>query len=875
MRAFVPVRSSLAARRVAVLLVLSLLSAEPLFADWPMLRQDARHTGFVAGELKPPFSLAWAREIEGERLGTAMESIVADGKLFVATHAGNLYALDARTGEAVWRFQAHGAFLQSPAVADGVVVTGSTDGNLYGLAADTGKMLWQVDAGPGGCSASPTIENGVVYIGTRQGDFLAVAVKSGRVAWRQSVSVPIRQTAAVVDGRVFVTSEDLRVRCFAAEDGKPLWTSEPLWGQTARDYYPIIVKRNAHTFVIVRTNPLLNMGRRIGRDRTMLCRNAGVDDSSWQKVEAWIKSDQAHGNPELWAREQAAIIRYIQTNRDAQTFFVLDAATGKEALTPAVLWIAGCQGVGAEPALTSDGRPLVFYRSAYGNWNYGVAPLVAVGLLDLAENRITPVFHRQGHQPQWNSFWGTADESQNFLVVGDTLLIVHQGTLSGFDLKKNELFRIWGERDTYGGFKNPPWARNEWHGPGRSDVAVVGNRIYWQTGSRILCVLAGVPPPAGAPPKPESVLRRSGSSSLASKDRLTSTVAPHQPAPDRAVLLDHLRTVAESVLSQQWAPLFTDPGLAGRGFAFDNSGELFGALAWAYPNLPPELQSKVKSFLRTKWVDHPPFTRASAYSLKEGARREWFRVPTDYCERLGGDKQPHPFGNLYAVWLYAERCGEQKFVFESWPELKASFKDFLKSGWRLDPAKGDLFANRYLASLIAFSRIALESGDSGLAAQAKTKADETADALVAWWNRAAERGTLRTFNTSSELDPFIGKGDGISLAMAPHRHKLALFQDLTPEVAERVRARAPETVEQVWRTFASLCPTWPLMGEERQVHFGENFVDPPDFAMSAFRALAWLKQPSPEDLARRVDLPFCRADLDYLTKLAIALEPRP
>jgi len=65
------------------------------------------------------------------------------------------------------------------------------------------------------------------------------------------------------------------------------------------------------------------------------------------------------------------------------------------------------------------------------------------------------------------------------------------------------------------------------------------------------------------------------------------------------------------------------------------------------------------------------------------------------------------------------------------------------------------------------------------------------------------------------------------------------------------------------------------MGEERQVHFGENFVDPPDFAMSAFRALAWLKQPSPEDLARRVDLPFCRADLDYLTKLAIALEPRP
>ena len=33
----------------------------------------------------------------------------------------------------------------------------------------------------------------------------------------------------------------------------------------------------------------------------------------------------------------------------------------------------------------------------------------------------------------------------------DTLIIVHQGTLSGFDLQKKELFYISGERDTYGG----------------------------------------------------------------------------------------------------------------------------------------------------------------------------------------------------------------------------------------------------------------------------------------------------------------------------------------------------------------------------------------------------------------------------------------
>ena len=137
--------------------------------------------------------------------------------------------------------------------------------------------------------------------------------------------------------------------------------------------------------------------------------------------------------------------------------------------------------------------------------------------------------------------------------------------------------------------------------------------------------------------------------------------------------------------------------------------------------------------------------------------------------------------------------------------------------------------------------------------------------------RPAEHGTLRVFSTSSELNPFIGKGDGIFLEVAPHRHKLALFQDLTPEVAALVRRHAPDAVEQVWRTFTALCPTWALTGEERQVHFGENFVDTPDFAQSGFKALAWLNQAPRDDLARRVDLPSCRADLYHVTKLALAL----
>ena len=849
--------------------LLGSLCSRAASADWPMLRGQPDHSGYVPGPLTPPYRLVWVREIENERLGTAVEPIVAEGKLFVGTHAGNLYALRADSGEPQWCFKTDGAFLHSPACAEGLVFAGSTDGNLYALNINMGETAWSLFAGVGGFSAAPVITQGTIYIGTRAGDFLAVSLKSGKLVWRQSVGVPIRQTAAVDSGRVYVTGEDLRVRCFGAIDGKPLWTSDQFVGQTARDYYPIIVHKGGLAFVVVRTNPILNMGQRIGQDRTLLCRQAGMDDSSWQKLDSWIKSAAAHGTPDLRDKEQKAITQYLDEHREARTFFVLDAETGQGSSEVPVLWIGGCQGVGAEPAMTSNGDLLVFYRSAYGNWNQGVAPLVALGLLDIAQNRISPLFHHQGMQPTWNCFWGTADESQNFLVVGDTVVIVHQGTLSGFNLQTHELFPIWGERDTYGGFANPPWARNEWHGPGRAAVAVANGRIYWQTGSRILCL---EPKQSGGSPQrkltPDVV-----------RNVVPATIAPKVRLPSPQDLRAMLEATTEEVVWKSWAPLFTDPGLAGRFFSFDNSGDLFEALAWAYPFLSRELQAKTKTLLRSEWEQHPPFSRRAWYSLNIGARREPFWVPPELCARLGADRPADPFGNIYAVWLYANRCNEEATVTNDWPQLKAAYESFCNSNWKLDRARGDVFANRYLASFLAFASIAQSVGDLETSRHARARADETLTALVQWWQHAASEGTLQTFAKSAQLDPFIGKGDAIFLALAPHRHKLALFQDMTPEVAALLRAKAPEAIDKVWRTFQTLCPTWNLMGEERQVHFGENFVDSPDFALSGFKAFVWLKEATTTELTHKIDLPFCRADLSYLTKVALTLEgawsPRP
>jgi len=653
-------------------------------AGWPTLRGNVERTGYVDAKITPPFRLAWCRYFTGERIGSAVEPIVADGKVFVGTHSGNLYALDAATGKPLWRFRANGPILHAPAWADGRVVVADATFSWSTLDASNGKSQAGCHGPGGACSASPTIARGAVYTVSRFGQLLCTSLQ-GRDRWSRVLPAPVRQTAAVADGRLFVTAEDMRVRCLDVRTGEVLWTSEPLVGQTARDYYPVVAKKGDRTVVIVRTNPVIQMSQLIGMDRNLLCTNAGLKDSGWRAVAAWCKSKEAMGTPELWEREQQAILKHLDEHREARTFFVLDAETGKLLPHPPVLWIAGCQGVGTPPVVMPDGRLLVFYRSAYGNWTHGVAPLVGLGLLDLTTNRIEPLHHAHGMRPPWNTFWGTADESQNFVVAGDTVLIVHQGTLSSFDLKTRKLCLIWGERDTWGGFKNLPWARNEWHGPARGGVAVVGSRIYWQTGSRVLCIACGE---RGEPAKPQAIEGRG----------LDAQIPGALPAPDDVILRQALRPAAQQALGRRWAPLYVQPGLAGRHFVFDDSGELLEALAWLFPHLDDARKAEAKALLAREWQAHPPFTRQAWYAVNEGERRERFWIPESALRQHHAVRPHHPFGNVHAVWLYAERCGEWERVTAAWPQIKACFGDFAKTGWTLDPAKGDLHANRASAT---------------------------------------------------------------------------------------------------------------------------------------------------------------------------------
>ena len=86
------------------------------------------------------------------------------GVVYVGSQDNYVYALDAFTGDLVWRYETGWRVLSSPAITDGVVYVGSLDHYLYALDAATGNLLWRYKTGDTvtyEVSASPAVVGGI------------------------------------------------------------------------------------------------------------------------------------------------------------------------------------------------------------------------------------------------------------------------------------------------------------------------------------------------------------------------------------------------------------------------------------------------------------------------------------------------------------------------------------------------------------------------------------------------------------------------------------------------------------------------------------------------------------------------------------------
>jgi len=191
--------------------------------DWPAWSHDLIGTRYAVGEtaITPSnvgnLKLKWAFAYPNVPNKTAKsQPAVVAGVAYFGSPDGKVYAVDAKTGATIWRFDVNTvspgvgdiSVGSGPTVTNGKVFFGDHRGYVYAVAQGSGALLWatRVDSHPfASITGSPLYYGGKVYIGmssqensnpntypccTFRGQVAALDAGTGAVVWRHYTVPP-------------------------------------------------------------------------------------------------------------------------------------------------------------------------------------------------------------------------------------------------------------------------------------------------------------------------------------------------------------------------------------------------------------------------------------------------------------------------------------------------------------------------------------------------------------------------------------------------------------------------------------------------------------------------------------------------------------
>ncbi|MCD6456351.1 MAG: PQQ-binding-like beta-propeller repeat protein [Methanophagales archaeon] len=231
----------------ALLLACVLLIAVPTLAmaeegeNYPMLQYDAQRTGNVSGIAPETDTLLWQ---SNEKTAGCIQAgpIVSDGKVYISTWwssgmgvEGNavdaLYCLDENSGEEIWNnTEVYGA--STAAIADGKLFVGTHRGNITCVDATSGEMLWskKIEENPSwyGVTSSPLVFDGKVFVLSFSDGTLHTFSFDGTELWNFSSGGEIfcYSSPSAYDNKLFFAGNDSGQHALYCLD---LNTEEELW----------------------------------------------------------------------------------------------------------------------------------------------------------------------------------------------------------------------------------------------------------------------------------------------------------------------------------------------------------------------------------------------------------------------------------------------------------------------------------------------------------------------------------------------------------------------------------------------------------------------------------------------------------------------
>lgn len=877
---------------------------------WPTLHNDYQRSGYTDEVVEGPYERKWFRDFHGEMIASRVEAIVAEGRCFVGTFAGNMYAIDVTDGSTRWGFKAAGPIGYSPCYEKGRVYFGADEGfdrgSLYCLRASDGTLLWKCRT-EAGIWTSPACDGERVYVGDRGGTFYAIGALSSEIVWTYKTGYMILTPASFSEDmtKIIFASEDMHVYCLD-RGGKLLWKSKKLAGLSLRDHGPTIWKELA----IIRTNPADGFHTVMGLDGQMLKKTqeqvpVGADDEIlFDKWGDLLMKE----TPARRKAEKEAVVEYLRQKPEYHTLHALGLEDGEREWISQVLFTTGLHNPPTPPAFNPHtGRLFTFYRTAMTNYQRGIRRYSAIGEVNRRTGLIDMSWPETIHPDK--DFYGfpmIGDETQALSIMGDVLISNHQGELCGVDLRTMKMHPIWRGRDTYGGIFGPGAVEgtfegaerlagqgyltgmpNEWHGPDRSIVAIAAGRMFWVVGSQVVCLAGpGIAATESGGTKPPPPIRNKldlviggnmtdgagrfdetvAGVELSSQDvrLVVDDIAPAKVRHVRSAEADEIRgrledEVTELIADGPWAPLVVELGIVRQEECFRRTGETMQILALSLPHLSEEVRGRAVEYIKGMLHEGMPLQKAS-WSYEGGKRRAYYDYGPgmrDFTRRkveYGADVE-----DIYALWACGHYAGLWDEVLSQCDGIEAVYREYAEKSFEFDSDDDRNDAaehlNEQIAGVVGYVRIMERAGQGAKAEQAMSRLrrmlaeridHELADSRLVRYTDRYQMGNYR------------------------HNSKVPRYVGLVPEMGAVLRRFAGGKLRRYVEGLDEQLPVWYQAWGERMIG-GENYISPPHLARGLFAAMADGLEAPVEVLAGRLDQPWCQADLYYIEKTSAIL----
>lgn len=211
---FLATTAHVCAQRVTDAMIANDASTPEDVLTWGIGQQGQRYSPIDQINTKTVSRLVpiWSMSFGGEKQrGQQSQPLVYNGKMFVTASYSRIYALDAKTGKKLWKYEHRlpegimpccDVINRGAALYDNLVIFGTLDAQLVALDQDTGKVVWRekIDDYTAGYSytAAPLIAEGLLLTGVSGGEFGVV----GRVEARDPRTGKMVWTRPVVEGHM-------------------------------------------------------------------------------------------------------------------------------------------------------------------------------------------------------------------------------------------------------------------------------------------------------------------------------------------------------------------------------------------------------------------------------------------------------------------------------------------------------------------------------------------------------------------------------------------------------------------------------------------------------------------------------------------------